>query len=79
MDHPDDEDFDGWYGTARRFDQNRLANEAFLVAPIQRIDQDHNTAPAREADTPRTPTPHFAALQRISKPIAAVGSISNKQ
>ena len=78
-DHPDDEDFDGWYGAARRFDQNRLANEAFLAAPIQHIDRDHDMAPAREADTPHTPTPHFATLQQILRPIAAVRSISNKQ
>ena len=31
-DHLDDDDFDTWYSTARRFDQNRLTNEAFLAA-----------------------------------------------
>ena len=78
-DCPNDEDFDSWYGAAKRFDQNHLANEAFLMAPIQCINQDHDTAPTREANTPCTPTPHFATLQQISKPTVAVRSISNKR
>ena len=79
MDRPNNEDFDGRYGAARRFDQNCLMNKAFLTAPIQCIDWDHDMAPAREADTLCTPTPHFVTLQQISKPITVVGSISSKQ
>jgi hypothetical protein len=35
-DRPSDDDIDGWYKAARRFDQNRLANEAFHSSSLRR-------------------------------------------
>jgi hypothetical protein len=36
-DRPDDNDADGWYRTARMFDQNRRANEAFHSSATRRM------------------------------------------
>ena len=65
-------DFNGWYSTTRRFDQNRLMNEAFLVAPIRHSDQDATMAPASMTTMQTTflctPISHFTASQPASKP-----------
>jgi hypothetical protein len=66
MDRPSDMDFDGWFKAARRFDLNRLANEAFHLASRH--------PPTHSAPTPTTysapPRAPFSFI-RSHPPIAA--------
>ena len=68
-DRPDDDDIEAWYSTARRFNQNRLANEAFH-STSQRC-----TAPASSATSSaprpvssRNPFHSFASTSPAAKP-----------
>jgi hypothetical protein len=59
-DRPSDDDIDGWYKAARRFDQNRLANEAFHSSSLRRT-----TAP-----TPAPPRSTFPRPPGTATPAA---------
>jgi hypothetical protein len=60
-DRPGDDDLEGWYSAARRFDQNRLANEAFNTFTPRRTTTGmtsitlQRTAPARPPSVPAAP------------------------
>jgi hypothetical protein len=64
-DRPADNDADAWYAAARRYDQNRLANEAFHMASSKRA-----TAPTSSAPASR-PQPSRFNFAPIAAPIAA--------
>src|SRR3981189_3698554 len=63
-DRPADNDPDGWYKAARRFDLNRLANEAFHILLVKR------STPALHAPDNRTTYafPHTSAPTQYIKP-----------
>jgi len=64
-DRPADNDADACYATARRYDQNRLANEAFHTASSKRM-----TAPTSSTPASR-PQPSRFSFAPIATPIAA--------
>lgn len=68
-DRPADDDPEGWYAAARRYDQNRLANEAFHAAASKRSTPSSATTPTTRASLGRnyfapvpttSPAPHRA-------------------
>ena len=71
-DRPADDDIEAWYSTARRFDQNRLANEAFHSASHRRPPTSStasSTSPsAPRSLTSRNPFHSFASSQPLAKP-----------
>ena len=60
-DHPDDDDPEGWFKAARRFEQNKLANAAFHGGPTRR------TSPATNTSSNIRPT-HFHFPSALAPP-----------
>jgi hypothetical protein len=65
IDRPTDDDINGWYSAARRFDRNRLANEAF-----------HSAKPPAFASTPATSIPGRSFFNRPPLPPATSKPLS---
>jgi hypothetical protein len=67
-DRPSDNDPEGWYAAARRYDQNRLANEAFHAAGAKRNAPAAPITSAKSSTTSRTYFAPFAAPPSQSRP-----------
>jgi hypothetical protein len=70
-DRPADDDPEGWYAAARRYDQNRLANEAFHAAGAKRSAPSAPTIsapPAKSSTFSRSYFAPFAAPSPSSRP-----------
>jgi hypothetical protein len=77
-DRPADDDPDGWYKAARRFDLNRLANEAFHASSTKRSAPAHQTSDGRmsysfaRAPAPMHPVKPALSSFPPSRPTAAL-------
>jgi hypothetical protein len=68
-DRPADDDPEGWYSAARRYDQNRLANEAFHAAGTKRaMASSVSSAPSKASTTSRSYFVPFTAPSSHSRP-----------
>lgn len=73
-DRPGDDDPEGWYGSARMFDQNRRANEAFHSSATRRTPLTPSATPStanpmRNQPLGRTPWPHSSAPTLSAPPV----------